>query len=432
MSMWRQALRSLPARLLPVLLLPLLALLTWLLLAVPVYARDDAALERRFGQWLEREIWPRARKAGVPRAVFRQALARARLNLKLPDLVLPGRPAIPPEQQQAEFAAPARYFREGSLKIHARRGRALLARHRRLLARIEQRFGVPRPVVLAIWARESNYGRAAITQDAFSILATQAFLGRRKEAFRRELLAALKMVASGAARPADMKSSWAGALGQPQMMPTAFLKYAVDFDGDGRRDIWRSAPDVLASIASHLRAEGWRRGLPWGVEVALPKGVPCHLEGPDQGRSLAGWRRLGVRRVDGRRFPRAWQRQKELFLLTPAGRFGPAFLVSANFYALKAYNYSDLYALYIGHLADRIRGRVRGAFRARWAEVGHLRRADVACMQRRLEGMGHDVGGVDGLPGFKTRRSIGRFEQRRGLPVRCFPTRALRRLLCGR
>ena len=396
--------------------------------ALELSAGEKARLSAQFRDWLRREIWPRAHRQGIPRRVFDAALGHVKPIFTLPDLAPPGHPPLPPERRQAEFAAPKRYFNERSIAILAKRGRALAKRHAALLTRIERRFGVPGAIVLAIWARESNYGRAAIRHDAFAILATQAFIGRRKKTFRRELIAALKMVASGAVPLSRMKSSWAGALGQPQFMPGDYLAYAVDVDGDGRRDIWRSVPDVLASIANHLARHGWRRGVPWGVEVRLPKHVPCHLEGPDRGRPLAEWRRMGVRRVNGRPFPASWRKER-IFLLIPAGRYGPAFLVSRNFHVIKEYNMSDLYALFIGHLADRIRGRARGPFATRWGDVGHLTRADVARMQRRLERMGHDVGGVDGLPGFRTRRSIGRFEQSRGLPPSCFPTARLKRLL---
>ncbi len=395
-------------------------------------AAGEARLERQFARWLEHEIWPQAQAAGVPRQVFDRALRGVRLNLKLPDLVLPGQKPVPAEQQQAEFAAPGRYFNERSLRIHARRGRELLRRHGRLLARIERRFGVPGEIVLAIWARESNYGRAPIRRDAFTILATQAFMGRRAEMFTRELLAALEMVARGHARPGQMKSSWAGALGQPQFLPSVFLRLAVDFDGDGRRDIWNSVPDTLASIANHLKRHGWRRGVPWGVEVALPSRLPCHLEGPDQGRTPAWWRQRGVRAVANTAKMAALARQRKLYLLTPAGRHGPAFLVSENFHVLKSYNMSDLYALFIGHLSERIGGRQKG-FATPWQDVGHMKRADVAFIQRKLERLGHDVGGVDGLPGFRTRRSIGRHEARMGWPVRCFPTaELLERMRAGR
>ena len=396
--------------------------------ALALSAGEKARLSAQFRQWLQQEMRPQALRAGVPARVFDAALLRVKPVFGLPDLVPPGHPPVPAEQQQAEFAAPKRYFNERSIAALAKRGRALARQHAALLARIERRFGVPGSIVLAIWARESNYGRAAIRHDAFAILATQAFIGRRREVFRRELVAALKMVASGEVPLARMKSSWAGALGQPQFMPSDYLAYAVDFDGDGRRDIWRSVPDVLASIANHLRQHGWRRGVHWGVEVRLPESVPCHLEGPDQGRPLAEWQGMGVRRIDGRPFPRQWRRER-IFLLTPAGRYGPVFLVSRNFHVIKEYNMSDLYALFVGHLGDRIAGRAQGPFRARWADVGHLKRADVARMQRRLVDMGHDVGGVDGLPGFRTRRSIGRFEEARGMMPRCFPTARLLRLL---
>ncbi len=396
--------------------------------ALDLPAAEKARLSAQFRQWLRQEMRPLALKAGVPARVFDAALSRVKPVFGLPDLVPPGHPPVPVEQRQAEFAAPKRYFNERSIGILAKRGRALAKRHAALLERIERRYGVPGSIVLAIWARESNYGRAAIRHDAFAILATQAFIGRRKEVFRRELVAALEMVARGAVPPAQMKGSWAGALGQPQFMPSVYLAHAVDFDGDGRRDIWRSVPDVLASIANNLKRHGWRRGVHWGVEVRLPEGVPCHLEGPDQGRPLVEWRRMGIERVDGQPFPENWRKER-LFLLTPAGRFGPAFLVSRNFHVIKEYNMSDLYALFIGHLSDRITGRVTGPFTTRWKDVGHLTRADVARMQRRLERMGHDVGGVDGLPGFRTRRSIGRFEVAQGLAPTCFPTGRLKRLL---
>ncbi len=401
-------------------------------LALQVTERQQARLQADFRRWLQGPFRQQALKSGVPTRVFDTALEGVRANLKLPDLVLPRTAPIPPEQRQAEFSAPARYFNERGLRLHARRGRKLYRQHARLLRRIEKRFGVPGEIVLAIWARESNYGRARIVHDAFAILATQAWLGRRKDLFRHELLVALKLVASGEVPLERMKSSWAGALGQPQMMPSDFLEHAVDFDGDGRRDIWRSVPDVLASIANHLARHGWRRGVHWGVEVKLPKAVPCHLEGPDQGRPLRAWVRAGITRIDGRPFPRSWWKQKAIHLLTPAGRHGPVFLVSRNFHVLKDYNTSDLYALFVGHLGDRITGRAKGPFATRWQDVGRMSRADVARIQRVLERLGHDVGGVDGLLGFKTRRSIGRWQEAAGMFPTCFPTPELKRRILAR
>ena len=397
----------------------ILALL--LLLDAPLAAARD--LDAAFRAWLEKELWPQAQRAGISRPVFDGAVSGLRLNLKLPDLRLPGQGSVEREQKQAEFAAPANYFNQRALRLHAARGRALWRRHRKLLRRLEQRFGVPGPIVLAIWARESNFGRARIPHDAFAILATQAFLSRRKALFRAELLAALRILQRRLAPRAWLKSSWAGALGQPQMMPRDYLAYAVDFDGDGRRDIWRTVPDVLASIANHLHKHGWLRGLAWGVEVRVPLSVSCALEGPDQGRLLKEWRAMGIRPVRGA-FPPSMRRGR-VYLLMPAGRFGPAFLVTDNFYVIKAYNMSDLYALFVGHLGDRIQAGGH-AFSRPFADVGHLLRRDVARMQRALVRAGHDVGGVDGLPGYKTRRAIGRWQRAHGLKPTCFPTRALK------
>jgi lytic murein transglycosylase len=244
-------------------------------------------------------------------------------------------------------------------------------------------------------------------------------MSTRAAYFTDELIAALQIAQAGHAPKAAMKSSWAGALGQPQFMPTSFLDYAVDGDGDGRADIWRSEADTLASIGNYLDRHGWVAGRDWGFEVTVPPAVSCSLEGPDQGQSIAKWAALGIKRVSGRPFP-AHEAQGEGYLLMPAGREGPAFIVTPNFFVLKDYNKSDLYALFVGHVGDRIQYGV-GDFSARWGAVGGLLRSDVATMQRALEAQGHDVGGADGLPGFKTRRSIGRWQQASGRTATCFP-----------
>ncbi len=405
-------------------ILAILAMAVGLLAAQAPAQAGAERVQALFRQWLERDLWPDARRKGISRQVFTAAFRDARVNLRLPDLVLPGQKArIPRHQRQAEFRSPGRYFRESSLKALAARGRRLLARHKGLLARIEARFGVPGRIVLAIWGRETSFGRVKLRYNAFSILGTHAFLSRRKAFFRPQLIDALVIVQRGLASVAQMKSSWGGALGQPQMLPGVYLKYAVDFDGDGRRNIWTSIPDILASIASHLARHGWQRGRDWGFEVRLPASVSCALEGPDQGKTFARWAALGVRRVNGRPFPQA-ELRKRAFLLLPAGRHGPAFLATRNFYVLKSYNKSDLYALFIGHLADRIQWGDR-RFAAPWGKVGGMYRSDVATLQRALERQGFDVGGADGLPGFKTRRSIGAWQKAHGLRDSCFPEKSL-------
>lgn len=233
------------------------------------------------------------------------------------------------------------------------------------------------------------------------------------------MLAALSIVEKGLAARGAMKSSWAGALGQPQFLPSSFLKHAVDGDGDGRADIWTSAPDTLASIASYLKDYGWVPGRDWGYEVTVPDAISCALEGPDQGKTVKEWSALGIARVGGKAFPQD-EAGKPGFLLMPAGREGPAFIVTPNFYVLKQYNMSDLYALFIGHSADRIAGSDK-PFSASWGKVGGLYRSDVAALQRSLEAKGYDVGSADGLPGFKTRRSIGIWQAENGRAATCFP-----------
>jgi lytic murein transglycosylase len=258
-----------------------------------------------------------------------------------------------------------------------------------------------------------------IPHDVFEVLGTKGFMSTRAAYFTKELVAALRIAEAGHAPDRAMKSSWAGALGQPQFMPSSFLAFAADGDGDGRADIWRSEADTIASIANYLARHGWVTGRDWGFEVRVPAQVSCTLEGPDQGRPIAQWARMGIERVSGRPFP-DHERQGTGYLLMPAGRHGPAFIVTPNFYVLKDYNMSDLYALFVGHVGDRIAYGM-GDFAAGWDDVGRLYRSDIAAMQRALVARGHDVGGVDGLPGFKTRRAIGRWQEAAGRAATCFP-----------
>ncbi|MCT8998292.1 lytic murein transglycosylase [Chelativorans intermedius] len=406
----RQSRRPLPA------ILGAGILLLAALLASPAAMAQN--VDRLFARWLAGDLWKEAQARGISAATFNAALGGVKPNLELPDLVLPGESA--PRggvQHQAEFRAPAAYFRHVEGVVAG--GRRLARRHAATLAAVERRYGVPRGIVLAIWGRESGFGSASIPHDAFEVLATKAFLSTRKAMFREEVLAALEMVERRGVRPETMRSSWAGALGQPQFLPTSYLRYAVDFDGDDRADIWNSVPDTLASIANYLASHGWLAGRDWGFEVIVPPGVSCTLEGPDQGRPIADWAAMGVVRMGGRAFP-VHELRGEGYLMMPAGRRGPAFLVTPNFYRLKDYNESDLYALFVGHAADRIMyGDI--VFAAPWQPVDRLSRADIATLQRALQARGHDVGGADGLAGFKTRRSIGRWQEQAGRPATCFP-----------
>jgi lytic murein transglycosylase len=393
--------------------------------AQPGGSRKDA-VEARFRGWLEENVWPDARGRGVSRQTFDRAFAGATLDWSLPELQPPGQAAPPDTQRQVEFQSPARYFAENQIATLAQGGRGLLARWAPTLDAIERRYGVPREIVVAIWGRESHFGRVAPKRPALRVLATQAFMGRRAALYYPELLAALVILEEDHVPAESLLSSWAGAMGQPQLLPSKFLRYAVDGDGDRRRDIWGSAPDSLASIANYLREHGWAPGRHWGVEVRVPAEVSCSLEGPRQGRPLRDWSRLGITRADGSAMPGP-EGAARAFLLMPAGRLGPAFLVSENFYVLKEYNESDVYALFIGHLADRMRGG--GAILGAWSPTDSMKRSEIRAMQRRLQAEGLDVGAVDGLVGFATRTALGQWQAQRGHRQTCFPDAALVRAI---
>ena len=391
------------------------------ILAPPAAANNNA--EKRFQTWIQNDIWPKARSQGVSRKTFRAAFSGVKLNWRLPDLQKPGtQTGAPKIQRQAEFSSPARYFKETRLNNLVATGRKRLAKWSKTLDAIEKKYGVPRRIIVAIWGRETAFGNASIPHNAVRSLATLAFTGRRRAFFEPELLAALQILEQKHVTLARMKSSWAGAMGHPQFLPSKFLKYAVDFDGDGRRDIWRSVPDSLASIAKFLKGSGWQPGRDWGFEATIPQNISCALEGPEQGRKISDWVTSGAERVSGRPFPKT-ELKRIGFLLMPAGRAGPAYIATKNFYVLKAYNESDLYALFIGHLADRFASNKR--FVGRWKKFSGFNRGDVYKMQKRLVAKKYDVGGADGLVGFKTRTAIGTWQQRNGLQPTCFPSKKL-------
>ena len=390
------------------------------LLCSPALPASKADVEAQFERWVQTDLWPEAQKNGISEKAFRAAFAGVELNWGLTDLAPPGFPSPKQQKQtQAEFSSPAPYFNEDRLKRLAATGRSFASQYASTLKKIERTHGVPGSIVLAVWGRETGFGAAKIPNSAIEVLATKAFMSTRKEMFRTELLAALHIIDRGDATPAEFKGSSAGALGQPQFMPTSYLKYAVDFDGDGHPNIWTSVPDTLASIANFLVQKGWQRGRGWGYEVTIPAQVSCAQEGPDLAKPVSHWASLGIERISGNAFP-SDEGKASGMMLVPAGRDGPEFVVTPNFYVIKEYNNSDLYALYIGNLADRI-AYGSGAFQGPWGDVGRMLRSDVAAMQKALEKKGYDVGGSDGLPGYKTRRSIGQWQEKNGMKPTCYP-----------
>lgn len=290
-------------------------------------------------------------------------------------------------------------------------GQAKLAEWAPVLARAEQTFGVDRHVLVAIWGVESDFGKVMGGRPLVRSLATVSCLGHRQRFFRGELIAALRILQSGDVPPESLKGSWAGAFGQTQFMPTTFQRLAVDFDGDGRRDIVGSVADALGSTANFLSRAGWVGGEPWGYEVSVPPGY----SGPSGRRNrqpLAKWRELGIRRVDGA----ALIGSGPAGLLLPAGAGGPAFLVHKNFDVIFSYNAAESYALAIAHLSDRLRGA--GPFQVRWpTEDPGLSRAERREVQQRLIERGFDIGQADGVVGVRTRAAVEAFQTSAGLPV---------------
>ncbi len=300
-------------------------------------------------------------------------------------------------------------------------GRQRLAEHAATLAAVEARFGVDRHTLTALWGVETRYGASLGTRQVIRSLTTLALEEpRRPQFWRAELLQALRIVERGDIAAETMRGSWAGAIGHTQFMPSTFNRFAIDFDGDGRRDLMGSIPDGLASAANYLAHSGWQRGETWGFEVTVPYGFDFALAAPAMLRPLGFWREQGVARDGGRQMPAS---SLEHRLLLPAGAKGPAFLVNRNFRALLRYNPSVSYALAVAHLGDQIKGI--GPFVARWPNEPALSRADRQEVQERLAALGHETGGVDGIIGGLTRSAIRSYQKTRGLPEDGHPSRDL-------
>jgi len=396
----------------------ILSAVLWLLLAAlsaPALSADPG-----FRAWLD-ELWPDAQGFGISRMTYDAATRALEPDLSLPDLDIPGRLA---QGEQPEFVLrPSDYLKEARLAQLAAQGRKLLAEYEATLRAIERQFSVPATVVLAIWGRESGFSRVYRSgNNAIRTLATQAYLGRRKDMFRKELLFALKLLEDGEISLPEMHSSWAGTMGLTQFLPSEFYKYAVDFDGDGRRNIWSSVPDALASTAKQLADKGWQKDQRWAYEVRVPKAVDCTLANPDQKNPIAEWVRRGFVPAFGRKLS-ADELAEQASLLLPAGIYGPGFLILPNYFVLKDYNFSDLYVLFVGHLSDRILDGP--GFEKPWADVVQLKTGQLEEMQRRLTELGYYTEKIDGKAGMKTRLALGAYQKANGLRLDCWPSTAM-------
>ncbi|MDE3116160.1 MAG: lytic murein transglycosylase [Pseudomonadota bacterium] len=375
---------------------------------IPTPAPDATAKFQAF----VRDFRATALAAGIQPQTYDRSMAGISLNTHIQDLNL----------RQPEFSQPIWDYLD--VAVSPKRvadGRAALAANDAMLSGIEARTGVPKAVLVAIWGLETNYGTLMGHYDMFEALATLGYDGPREALGQRELLAALKMEQAGPFKPEEMVSSWAGAFGQTQFMPTTWLAHAVDGDGDGKKDLWHSAADALASTAAMLAEGGWKKGEAWGYEVKLPANFPYAQSGRDTPQPLSHWRDLGVKTALGAPLP---QGPDEGSIFLPAGARGPAFLLLPNFRAIMRYNAASSYALGVGLLADSISG-LSGVVGTWPRDEEPLSRDDRMAFQRDLATLGYDAGKIDGMIGPKVSSALRAYQAARGLLPDGFPTHDL-------
>lgn len=351
-------------------------------------------------------LWPDAAKTGITRATFDAALAS----------VTPDPAVLAAMQREPEYGKPfGAYMASLVSPSRITMGLRKSAQWAPTLRAVEDKYGVDQGILVSIWGIESSFGDGEQRWDVFRSVATLAHAGFQKPLFRDELVSALKILQDGHILRREFVGSWAGAMGQPQFLPSSYLKYAVDFDGDGKADIWRSVPDVLASIANYLQKTGWQPHVPWGFEVMVPQGFDYRIS---RG-SFAEWAARGVRRADGGPLPAAGNG----ILFFPAGAAGPAFLVTDNFIVLKRFNNSDAYALAVAALADRLHGQP--PIRAAWpvADFQPSRSQRIA-LQRQLAALGYKVADFDGHFDFDLRDAVRDLQRRFGMTPDGHPGRA--------
>jgi lytic murein transglycosylase len=364
-------------------------------------------------------LWPLAARRGVPRAEFDAQTVSLTPDLRIMDLM----------DAQPEFTKS--FWDYLDLLVSDARiegGRAILAKHRATFDAVEKAYGVDRHIITAIWGVESNYGTQVGERSVIRSTATLACVGRRQDYFREEFLSAIEILARGDVKPEQLKGSWAGAFGPTQFMPTSFKRFAVDFDGDGRRDVVDSVPDLIASTANNLKKDGFASGQTWGYEVVVPQGFNYMLADRSRLMTIREWERAGIRRAGGKVFARG---DDKAFLLVPAGAQGPGFLMLPNFRAIMKYNPAEAYALAIGHLADRLRGGE--AIVQPWPRHERvLTRSERYELQQLLAQRGYAVGEPDGRLGAATRAALRQFQAAIGAVPDGFASAAVLERLRGR
>lgn len=362
---------------------------------------------QKFARWVG-EFSSTARAAGINEATLHNAFDTVRFLPRVIEL----------DQTQPEFTRNVWDYLDSAVSaLRITRGQEKLLQLRPQLDAIAARYGVPSEVLVAIWGVESNYGTHVGDIPAIDALATLGFEGRREEWASGQLLAALKILQSGDISREQMVGSWAGAMGQTQFIPSVFLAYAVDADGDGKRDIWGSVPDVMASTANFIAKSGWRTGQPWGIEVRLPQGFDYTRADAATRQSAEAWASEGVQAMDGAPLPVL----ADSAILLPAGARGPAFLVGPNFRTILRYNNATSYALAVNLLAQRIANGP--AVREPWPrDLQALTRNQMLALQAALNTRGFDSGTPDGMVGPATQRGVRQYQRSVGLPADGYPT----------
>ncbi len=377
----------------------------FLILSIP---GQQARCAENFFTWLE-GLRQEARAKGISESTVEEALGGLEPIPRVIEL----------DRRQPEFTQTFwRYLDARVSEKRVERGRLLLQTHRELFDTIEMRYGVQPRFLVAFWGLETNFGDYLGSFSVIGSLATLAYDPRRSDFFRSELISALSIIDQGHISAANMLGSWAGAMGQPQFMPSTFVRFAVDGDGDGRKDIWHTLPDVFASAANFLSESGWRGDKTWGREVQIPSDFDLELAGRDVKKTLAAWQALGVRKIDGNDLPRVNIKGS---IILPSGHDGPAFLVYNNFHTILRWNRSDFYAIAVGHLADRIIG-ISPFQTPRPVSEQPLSRDQALRIQELLAARGYDPGPIDGVIGTQTRQAIKKFQRTAKLPADGYPS----------
>ena len=387
---------------------------------VPTGENLDIRPTQTFAEW-QAGFRKDALAAGIRADLFDRAFANVSIDPSV----------IRADRSQPEFAKPVWEYLDGALSpLRVRKGQALVNQYADVLQSIEQRYGVDRQALVAVWGMESNFGQFQGSKSVINSLATLAYEGRRPGFAHAQLIAALQILQQGDITPEKMLGSWAGAMGQTQFIPTTYNTHAVDFDGDGRRDIWGSSTDALASTAHYLQSSGWQRGQPWGFEVDLPEGFDYTLADGTIRKPVAEWERLGVSEYGG--LPIAPDdKQLSASLLLPAGHRGPAFLIFDNFRAILKYNNSSSYALAVGLLSKRFTDG--GLIYGQWPKEDlPLSRSERIELQTLLGKHNYDAGNPDGIIGANTRKAIRSAQQSFGWPADGYPTQQLLEALRSR